>query len=111
MQISDINYVVVFITVSSLDEAKKISANLIDNKLAACVNIVPSVQSFFHWQGKVCDEQEILLVVKTRLNLFESLELKVKELHSYDVPEIIALPIIAGSKEYLKWVGDETMAS
>lgn len=107
MNISE--YIVVFITASSLEEAKRIGISLIEGKLAACVNIVMQVQSIFRWKGKICDEQEAFMIIKTRSDLFDTLQARVKELHSYEVPEIIALPIIKGSEEYLKWIGGETI--
>ncbi len=104
MNADKIDYIVVLITTSSLDEAKSIGSSLIDNKLAACTNIVPSVESIFKWQGKVCNEKESMLIVKTRRNIFNDLQAKIMELHSYEVPEIIALPIIDGNSDYLKWI-------
>ncbi len=108
MELGDINYIVVFITSSNIEEANKISSELVEKKIVACVNVVPSVKSVFRWQGKVCNEDEVLLVAKTRLSAFGQLKSKVQELHSYDVPEIIAMPIIAGSEDYLEWLGSET---
>ena len=103
--ISDkIEYIVVLITTSSLDEAKSIGSSLINNKLAACTNVISSVESIFKWQGEVCNEKEAMLIVKTRKDIFNDLQSKVKELHSYDVPEIIALPILDGNSDYLKWL-------
>lgn len=107
MNISD--YITVFITASSLDESKRIGKSLVEERLAACVNIITQVQSIFRWKGKICDEQEAFMIIKTRSDLFDTLRLRVKELHSYEVPEIIALPIIKGSEAYLKWIGDETI--
>ena len=104
MNFSKIEYIVVLITTSSLDEAKRIGTSLIDNKLAACTNIISSVESIFRWQGEVCNEKEAMLIVKTRRGIFNDLQSKVKELHSYDVPEIIALPILDGNSDYLKWL-------
>ncbi|MGR3219529.1 MAG: divalent-cation tolerance protein CutA [Candidatus Anammoxibacter sp.] len=108
MDSDNTEYIVVLITTSSIDEAKKIGSSLINKNLAACTNIMPSVQSLFRWKGDVCDETEILIMAKTRLDLFDKLQAEVKELHSYEVPEIIALPIIKGNKDYLKWVDTET---
>jgi len=96
--------VIVLITASSHDEAEKIAAALIDEHLAACVNIVPEVRSLFFWEGKTHDAREVLLICKGRLQLVEKLIIRVRELHSYTVPEIIAIPIVAGSREYLDWV-------
>ena len=83
---------------------------MVNEKLAACTNIVSPVQSLFRWEEKLCDETETLIIAKTRLDLFEKLQVKVKELHSYEVPEIIALPIIKGNEDYLKWVQNETIS-
>ena len=106
---NNIDAIAVFITTSSIEEAKKISSLLVDENLVACTNIVSSVQSIFMWKGNLCDESESLIIAKTRLDLFDKLESKVKKLHSYEVPEIIALPIIKGNNEYLKWIKDETL--
>ena len=100
--------IVVYITASSQEEAAKIARSLVETKLAACVNIVKNIRSIYTWQGKVEDEAEALMIVKTQKKHFSALSAKVKELHSYSVPEIIALPIIEGSDEYLKWLRDVT---
>lgn len=96
--------VIVLITASSGGEAAKIAKALVDDHIAACVNIVPDVRSIFFWEGKTQDAQETLLICKSRRAQMEKLISLVKSLHSYSVPEIIALPIIAGSPEYLNWV-------
>ena len=96
--------VVVLITTGSEEEARKIGRLLVSEGLVACANIVPKVQSIFRWEGKVVEEAETLLIVKSVADAFESLETKVKAHHSYDVPEIIAIPIQKGSTEYLSWV-------
>jgi len=100
------DYTVVLITTSSPEEAEKIGKALVHERLAACVNIVREIRSFFFWQGKVEDEQEALIIVKTKASLFPSLVERVKTLHSYTVPEIIALPILMGSESYLRWMDD-----
>jgi periplasmic divalent cation tolerance protein len=100
--------IVVFITASDEEEASKISKALVETKLAGCVNIIKDIRSIYSWQGKIEDEKEVLMIVKTRKPLFDSLMKKVKELHSYAVPEIIALPIIQGSEDYLKWLKEVT---
>ncbi len=99
---------VIFVTAGNNKEAEKIASALIKKKLAACVNIIQGVHSLFWWQGKVDRAREILLIIKTRKMLLPRVIKKVKSLHSYSVPEIIALPIIAGNKEYLKWLNDST---
>ncbi len=100
--------ILALITASTTDEAARIGAVLVEERLAACVSIVPGVQSLFYWEGKARDEREALLIVKSRLPLFERLTTRVKSIHSYTVPEIIALPIIAGSRDYLDWLHETT---
>lgn len=100
--------IIVLITTSTRDEAAKIGAALVDEHLAACVNIVPEVRSLFFWEGKTQDERETLLICKSRLPRMEQLVARVKSLHSSTVPEVIALPIVAGSRDYLDWVKDTT---
>ena len=100
--------IVVLITASSRDEASAIGTALVNERLAACVNIVPEVRSLFFWNGKTRDACETLLVCKSRQELFERLTERVKGLHSYSVPEIVALPIVAGSPDYLAWLRDAT---
>lgn len=101
-------HIVVLVTASSKEEANKIARGLLEEKLAACVNIVEGLESRFWWQGKIDSAKEALLIIKTRKALFNKLAKKVKSLHSYTVPEIIALPIISGSKAYLDWINDCT---
>jgi periplasmic divalent cation tolerance protein len=96
--------IVVLITAGSEEEAHKIAKLLVEERKAACVNIVPGVDSLFRWKGKIDSARESLLLVKTRASLFPEIITLVKETHSYEVPEIIALPIIGGSEEYLKWL-------
>lgn len=100
--------IVAIITASSENEAVIIAKALIENKLAGCVNIIKNIRSIYSWQGKIEDEPEVLMIAKTQKHLFDSLMKKVKELHSYTVPEIIALPIVEGSEEYLKWLREVT---
>ncbi len=102
------NKIVVFITAASKAEAEKIATSLVAEKLVACVNIVGCVQSIFNWQGRVNNEPEVLMIAKTIKGNFDKLAVRVKALHSYDVPEIIALPIVAGSSDYLNWIDEET---
>ena len=101
-------YLVVFITTSNYGEARKLADALVSQRKAACVNIVPSVNSIFRWKGKIEDTEESLLVVKTRAKLFTEVVNTVKGIHSYKVPEIIALPIVEGNPDYLKWIDEET---
>jgi periplasmic divalent cation tolerance protein len=96
--------IVVLITTGSEEEARKIAELLVNEKKAACINIVPGVDSLFRWEGKLDSARESLLLVKTKASLFPEIVELVKRTHSYKVPEIIALPIIAGSEDYLKWL-------
>jgi periplasmic divalent cation tolerance protein len=96
--------IVVLITTGGEEEARKIAELLVTEKKAACVNIVPRVDSLFRWKGKIESARESLLLVKTRASLLSEIISLVKQVHSYEVPEIIALPIIGGSEEYLKWL-------
>lgn len=102
------NYIVIFVTTSSISEAKKIGRALVENKLVACSNIVSPIHSIYCWQGKVCEDKEALIILKTKKKLFKQVEKRVKELHSYEVPEIIAIPVTEGSDKYLSWVKSET---
>ena len=100
-------YVVVFITAGSPEEAHKVAEALLKQRIAACVNIVPEILSFFWWEGHLDSEKETLLLVKTKASLLGDIVGLVKEVHSYDVPEIIALPIAGGNQDYLEWIGKE----
>ncbi len=102
------NYVVIYITTGSIDEAKMIGRALVEEKLAACSNIISPIQSIYSWQGEICNDKEALMILKSRKKLFKKIVKRVEELHSYDVPEIIAIPIIEGSSKYLSWINDET---
>lgn len=99
---------VILVTAGSEDEAARIATALVEERLAGCVNIVPSIRSIYRWEGKVCDEAEVLLVIKARHDKVPQLTERVKQLHSYTVPEVIALPITEGSADYLKWLMDVT---
>ena len=103
-----LEYIVTLITAPNEEEASRISHTLVGERLAACVNIIPAVRSIYRWEGRVEDEKEVLLIVKTKRVLFEPLQKRVKELHSYSVPEIIALPLVEGNEQYLSWLGQET---
>lgn len=100
--------IVILITAGSQDEAAKIARTLVDERLAACVNVLPGVRSFFFWEGRTQDAAETLMICKSRLPVMERIIARVKELHSYTVPEIIALPVTAGLPDYLRWVADST---
>jgi len=100
-----LKYVAVFITAGSEAEAARIARGLVVKKLAACVNIIRDIRSIYSWKGKLEDSKECLLVAKTTEGLFCKLERSVKRMHSYECPEIIAIPVKAGSREYLEWIG------
>lgn len=108
--VSDTEYCVVLVTTDGQVEGKRIADRLLETRLAACVNVVPHVSSWFWWQGKIDAGDESLLVIKTRRALLEELAKVVREAHSYDVPEIIALPIVWGSQSYLDWMGEQVRA-
>ena len=105
---AEYEYSVVLVTVGSLEEARRIGDALVSQHKAACVNIVPQIVSLFRWEGRIEDDNESLLFIKTRTELLSEVVETVKRIHSYDVPEIIALPIVDGSEEYLNWIGEET---
>lgn len=98
------DYCVVFVTAGSRREARKLAQALLERRLVACANIVPGVESHYWWQGKLDCSREWLLVLKTRRSRFGALRRTVKQLHSYQVPEIIALPLVAGHAAYLRWI-------
>lgn len=98
----------VMVTCGSEEEAAKIAHSLVEGRFAACVNIISPVRSIYRWEGKIWDEREWMLIIKTQKERFQDLERKVKSLHSYSVPEIIALPIVEGSASYLKWIEEMT---
>ena len=97
-------YIVVLVTAKDRKEADKISRGLLEAKLVACANILNGVRSLFRWQGKVDSSSEVLMVLKTKKVLFKKIVAKVRSLHSYQTPEIIALPIVVGSEDYLDWI-------
>ena len=101
-------YIIAFVTAASEEEAARIGQAIVGEKLAACVNIIRSIRSIYRWKGRIEDGQEVLLIIKTKEILFENLKKRVKELHSYSVPEIIALPLVGGDEQYLNWLGEET---
>ncbi|MDP2652983.1 MAG: divalent-cation tolerance protein CutA [Candidatus Omnitrophota bacterium] len=103
------DHIVVLVTAKDAQEARKIGTALLEQKLAACVNIVPGVESLFWWQGKLDQAAEVMLVIKSRKDLFEKIVATVKALHSYEVPEVIALPVAAGHQDYLRWL-DESVS-
>jgi len=100
-------FIVVYVTVGSAEEADRLARSLVEERLAACVNRIKSIQSVYRWQGKIEASAEELLVIKTKKEFFRRLEKRVRTLHSYSVPEIIAVPVIAGSTPYLRWLREQ----
>lgn len=98
----------VLVTASSREEGERIAKTLVGERLAACVNVIAGIRSVYWWEGKVEETDEVLLVCKARSSDFNEIEKRVKELHSYTVPEVIALPLREGSREYLTWLLEET---
>lgn len=101
---------VVLSTFGSLDEARAICRQLVEERLAACANLVPAVESIYRWQGAVETATETLAILKTTPEGFAKLEARLRELHAYEVPEIVALPVQGGSEAYLRWVGENVGA-
>ncbi len=101
----------VYVTASSAEEAGKIGRALVEARLAACANVLGAIQSYYWWEGAVQEDSEAALVLKTRADLVEALTAKVKELHSYDCPCVVALPIEGGNPAFLAWIDAETSAA
>ena len=101
-------FVFVYVTCSSVDEARRIAETVVEERLAACANIYSSIESIYWWRGRVEHSGEAALILKTRRILFSRLVKRIRELHSYELPCIIALPIIDGLPPFLKWIEDET---
>jgi periplasmic divalent cation tolerance protein len=99
-------YVIVIVTTASKQEAEKIAHHLLKKKLIACANIIGPVSSLFRWSGKIEKAEEYLIFMKSRKDLFDKLSETVKTLHSYEVPEILVLPVVDGLKAYLDWLGN-----
>lgn len=103
------DFIVIYCTVPNKKEGRVIAKSLVENKLAACVNIIDKVESVFSWDHNLTQENEALLIIKTKKSLFEQIKVLIKELHSYNVPEIIAVNIESADETYLKWIAHETM--
>lgn len=99
--------IVVLSTCASAEEAQRLARALVEKRLAACVNVLPGVRSVYRWQDAIEDQEELLLVIKTNRTLLEELRDEIERLHSYEVPEVIALPIVDGSERYLAWMTRE----
>lgn len=100
-------YVLVLVTASSIEEAKVIADNLVEHRLAACVSIIEKVHSIYWWKGAKEASEEALLILKSQEDVLDEMVERVKKLHSYENPEIVALPIVGGSDAYLRWIGEE----
>lgn len=107
---SDREPVVVLMTASNAEEAERIAEALLNSRLAACVQILPKIQSIYRWKGEVARDTEVLLLAKTTRAKFDELEKAVRAIHSYETPEIIALPVTAASEPYLKWLISEVQS-
>lgn len=100
--------IVVYCTVPDKKLAKEITKVLMKHKLAACVSLIDKVNSVFSWDGEICEEKEVLMMIKTRRSNYGKIKLVIEDMHTYNVPEIIALPIVDCSEDYLKWLVKET---
>lgn len=100
--------IVVLTTLASAEEAVALVRTLLDRRLIACGNILPGVRSLYRWEGKVADEQEVIVILKTKAARLEAIEMAFSELHPYKVPELLALRVAAGLHKYLEWIDDET---
>jgi periplasmic divalent cation tolerance protein len=98
----------IYVTTSSREEALRIGRAVVADRLAACANVLPGITSVYRWQGEVQEEGETALILKTRSDLVERLTARVKELHSYDCPCVVALPIAGGNPDFLQWIAEET---
>jgi periplasmic divalent cation tolerance protein len=103
--------IVVMTTLASADDAVKLVQTLLERRLIACGSVLPGARSLYRWQGKIADEQEVVVLLKTRSARLETLKLAFEELHPYKVPELLALPVTAGNAKYLDWINGETTLS
>src|SRR3954468_463202 len=99
--------IVVFSACGSEEEAKKLARHLVEARVAACVNVIPGVYSVFHWEGKVDEASEWMLIIKSTRTRLEALKTELAKMHSYQVPEVVAIPIVDGSTDYLDWIDRE----
>jgi periplasmic divalent cation tolerance protein len=97
--------IVVLSTCANPVDAERVARALVEARLAACVNVVPGLRSYYRWQGALESSEEVLLLIKSSRELFDELKLAIEKLHPYEVPEVVALPIVAGSENYLEWMG------
>jgi len=102
------DFIVIYCTVPNKKEGKEIAKKLIEKKLVACVNIIDKIESIFSWDGELCEETEAMMIIKTKKELFDKVNAMIQALHSYNVPEVIALPMVEADEQYLKWIEHET---
>lgn len=100
-------YIVIYCTTPNRKEGREIAKELVEKNFAACVNIVDKIESVFSWDGELCEEKEALLIIKTKRELFDNVKHIIQKLHSYTVPEVIAIPIVEADETYLKWIAHE----
>ena len=105
------SYCIVNCTIDSKEKAIEIAKKLVEEKLIACCNIIPSITSVYKWKGKLNEDNEVLMIMKTETALFVQIEEEITKLHPYDIPEIICTPIINGNEDYLKWLDEQTLNS
>lgn len=103
------DYIVILCNVGNIENAKVIAVTLAKEKLAACVNIIPKVISFYEWKNEIIEDEELTLLIKTKAKLFEKVKTRILELHTYETPEIISFDIKNGHKDYLEWIDGETL--
>ena len=102
------DFIVIYCTVPNKKEGREIAKKLLEKKLVACVNIIDKIESIFSWDGELCEEHEALMIIKTKKELFDKVNAMIQGLHSYNVPEVIALPMVEADEQYLKWIEHET---
>ena len=99
-------YILILTTISNVEEGKRIAKRLLEKKLVACVNIIPNVKSLYWWKGAVEEDEEVILIIKTHISAVREVFEVIRKEHTYELPEVIAIPIAIGSEEYLKWIKD-----
>ena len=103
------DYIIILCTINSIENAETIANNLLQDHFAACINIIPQIQSYYFWNGKIQNDEEFLLLIKTGKNLFNSVKERIEKLHPYEIPEIISIDITTGNQKYLTWIKDNTI--
>ena len=99
--------IVVLTTCDSAEQARRIARRLVEQRVAACVSVVPGLRSLYRWQGEITEEREQLLLIKSRRELFEALRAELEKIHPYEVPEVLALPVVEGAEAYLNWMEEQ----